>query len=215
MYVHFDLPCDRQTQRRLHQKFRHKIKEWKRLGVVDRAVLTFHYSHPPKPSDSLYLCLDIPAVEEKNKRKVELSREKLKQIPSLVMLYISEICRENRIKPRITDFKVETEQAKRSKEQRGEDYYDGAPLKDVLRFASVGTKIAFEVLNRLEINENIWKSDMELSRFIFLRLRDELGADYEWMDWALHFVCNPLLIPEGYIVSPRLKRAIETITIDP
>lgn len=55
---------------------------------------------------------------------------------------------------------------------------------------------------------------MELSRFIFLRLKDELGADYEWMDWALHFVCNPLLIPEGCIVSPRLKRAIETIIID-
>lgn len=91
---------------------------------------------------------------------MELSREKLKQIPSLVMLYISEICRENRIKPRITNFKVETEQAKRSKEQRGEDYYDGAPIKDVLRFASVGTKIAFEVLDHLEINEENWKSDV-------------------------------------------------------
>ena len=76
-------------------------------------------------------------------------------------------------------------------------------------------QIAFEVLDHLEINEEIWKSDMELSRFIFLRLRDELGADYEWMDWALHFVCNPLLIPEGYIVSPRLRRAIETIIVDP
>ena len=215
MYIHFDLPCDRQTQKRLHQKFRHKIKEWKRLSIVNRAVLTFHYSYPPKSSDSLYLCLDIPAVEEENRQKVELSREKLKQIPSLVMLYISEVCHENRIKPRITDFKVETEQAKRSKEQRGEDYYDGAPIKDVLRFASVGTKIAFEVLDHLETNEKIWKSDMELSRFIFLRLKDELGADYEWMDWALHFVCNPLLIPEAFIVSPRLRRAIETIIIDP
>ena len=215
MYIHFDLPCDRQTQKRLHQKFRHRINEWKRLGVVSRAVLTYHYSHPPKPSDSLYVCLDIPAVVKTTKQEVELSQEKLKQIPLLIMQYISEICHENRIKLRITDFKLETEQAKKSKEKRGEDYYDGAPIEDVLRFASVGTKIAFEVLDYLEANQRFWRSDMELSRFIFLRLKDELGADYEWMDWALHFVCNPLLIPEGFIVSPRLRQAIETIRIDP
>ena len=104
---------------------------------------------------------------------------------------------------------------KRSTEQRGEAYYDGAPIEEVLRFASVGTKIAFEVLDHLETDENIWRSDMELSRFIFLRLKDELGAEYEWMNWALHFVCNPLLIPEGFIVSPHLRRAIETILVDP
>jgi len=214
MYIHFDLPCDRQTQKRLHQAFRHKIKEWKKLGVINRAVLTYHYSYPVKPTDSLYVCLDISTVKETTTQKLELSQQKLEQIPSLIMQFINGICHDNQIKLRITNFNLEIEHAKMSKEKKGENYYDGAPVEEVLRFASVGTKIAFEVLDHLEENERFWKSDMELSRFILLRLKDELGADYEWMDWALHFVCNPLRIPENLIVYPRLRQAIETIKID-
>lgn len=210
MYIHFDLPCDKQMQKKLFKKFRPKIKEWKRLGVVKRAVLTFHFLDPPRP-DSLYLCLDIPAVKVENKQNLKLSPEQSKQIPSSIKLCISEICHANHIKPKITDFHVEIEQEKRSKERRGEKYYDGAPIEDVLQFASVGTQIAFEVHDHLEIDKEIWKTDEELLKFIFLRLKDELGVGYKWMDLALHFVCNPLLIKDASMYFPHLKRAIQII----
>jgi len=177
MYIHIDLPCERQTQKKLHKTFRHRIKEWEKSNIVNRAVLTYHFSYPPKPTDSLYLCLDIPNVERKTGLKAELSQYELKQFPPLVIKYVNEICHSYNIKPRFTDYRLEIEQAKRRKEKKGIPYYDEAPVEELLRFASLGTKIAFEVLDQLEESEGIWRSDMELSRSILSRLKEELGAD--------------------------------------
>jgi len=184
------------------------------LNIVSRAVLTYHYSYPPQPTDSLYLCLDIPAVERKTRLKTKLSQYELKQIPSFIINCIKEICHSNNIKPRFTDYRLEIEHAKRSKEKKGIPYYNGAPVKDMLHFASFGTKVAFEVLDQLEENEGIWRSDMELSRYILSRLKEEFGADYKWMIWALHFVCNPLRIPEDFIMYPHSNRALQIIRSD-
>jgi hypothetical protein len=210
MYIHFNLPCDEQTQIRLHKIFRHRIEEWKKQGVVTRAVLTYHFI-PFIPSNSLYVCLDIPAVDETTKSEIELSQEELKQIPITIMRSINEICHDSDIKPSIINYRLEIEQDKKKKEQRREVYYDGAPVKEIIHFASVGTKVAFEVLKRLEENKRIWKSDKELARFILLRLKDEVGADYKWLDWILHFVCNPLLIHENQILQPNGNLAIRSI----
>lgn len=201
MYVHFGLLCEGETQKKLQRLFRQRISEWTELGIVNRAVVTFHFSPTPKPSDSLYVCLDIPAAEN------------LERIPSLIMQYLDKVCHEGNIKLSITDYKSEIEQAKKSEEQKGASYYNDAPVEEILRFASVGTSIAFEVLEQLEEGSKgtSW-NDAELSRFILLRLTKEFGSGYEWMDWALHFVCNPLLIREYMIISPSQGcAAVETI----
>lgn len=214
MFIHFNLPCNMETQKRLHRTFRHKIREWKESGVVDRAVLTYHFG-VPDTTDSLFVCLDIPTVEEATKQKVEVSQKTKKQIPSLIMQYFNYICRENHIILRIINYKSDIEREKKKHEQNGIPYYNGSPVEEILRFASAGTKIAFKVLDQLEKDEKTWNRDIELSQFIFSRLRGELGADYKWMKKALHFVCNPLLIPEYSVTFPLGNRALEAIKIDP
>jgi len=214
MYIHINLPCERQTQIRLHTIFRRKIKEWEKSNLLERAVLTHHYSAPTQPTDSLYLCLDIPSVEKETELIMELSQYELNQIPSEIMDYVKEICHTNGIKPRFTDYRLEIEQAKRSREERGMLYYNGASVKDILHFASFGTKVALEVLDHLEENRGIWRSDMELAKYIFSRLTEEFGTAYKWMIWALHFVCNPLRIPESLIIQARLNHALQIITRD-
>jgi hypothetical protein len=162
-----------------------------KLSIAHRAVMTFHFNPQPLLSDSLYVCLDIPATDS------------LEQIPSQIMQYLDEVCHRYDVKLNISDYKSDIEQNKRSAEQQGLNYYDDAPVEEILRFASVGTSVAFEVLEQLEEgNRSTSWDDGEISKFIFKRLTKEFGSGYKWIDWALHFVCNPLLIPENIIVSP-------------
>ena len=214
MFIHFDLLCNAETQKRLYRIFRYKIGQWKASAVVDRAVVTYHFGDP-STTDSLYVCLDIPAVKESIDPEVELSQETVRQIPSLIMQCFDYICQENRIKVRIFKYKLSIERAKRNQKEKGTPYYNGATAEEILRFASTGTKIAFEVLDRMDEDEKAWNLDVELSGYISSRLRDELGADYKWWKWALHFVCNPLLIPEFFVMSPLGNRALNRIKTDP
>lgn len=200
MFIHFDLPCAGETQKKLHRVFRPKIREWKKAGLVDRAVLTYHYHTPPVPSDSLYVCLELPALGEAVASEVQVSQEIMKQIPLHMVEYFDRVCEENCVKYTVRNYWAEIERNKISSEQRGESYYDGAPVKEIVRFASIGTEIAMEVLDLLETGRASWCQDTELSDFIFMRLGHELGSNYRWMDLALHFVCNPLRIPEDLIV---------------
>lgn len=206
MFIHFDLPCDRGTQQKLHQEFRHKIQEWKEQGLIKRVVLTYHF-----PNGSLYVCLDIPDVKRSTEGKTNLCLEEVNQIPKSIMNSIDTACKENGVKLRIIDFEIEIEQAKKRSAKNGNIYYDGAPVGEILRFASFGTQIALEVLQVLETDKDRWYSDKELTDFIFSQLKEELGRDYEWTKWALHFVCNPLLIHEAAIVYPFSNRVLETL----
>ena len=52
---------------------------------------------------------------------------------------------------------------------------------------------------------------MNYQPILFSSLKDKLGSDYKWIDWALHFVCNPLLLRENAILFPLSNRAILTI----
>ena len=215
MYIRFDLGCNEETQKKIHPILRHKIKKWKELSLVNRAVLTYHFPYPYVQRESLYLCLDIPTVQEPIEAEVTVSRETQRQIPSVIMQWVNDLCQENPIELAIINWKFNMKKRKKSKEQRGLSYYNGAPVKEILRFASVGTEIAPEILEKLEENEKPWSQDTELSKFICSRLRNEFGADYRWMKWALHFVCNPLMIPEYYVTFPHGNRALKHIKSDP
>jgi hypothetical protein len=189
--------------------FRHKIAEWKEAGLVSRAVLTYHYNIPSVPSDSLYVCLDLAAVAGEA-AEAELSWETIGKIPSQISEYFDRVCQENHVGYKAIGYMAEMQRAKRSSEQRGKPYYDGAPVEEIVRFATLGTEIATEVLDLLETGRVSWRQDAELSDFIISRLRRELGSDYRWMDWALHFVCNPLRIREDAVSVPRIGNTVLT-----
>ena len=170
------------------------MKEWNESEKIIRAVMTYHFNNPPDP-DYLSLCLDLPSVQEPTEPVVEL-KQKMMNLPSLIMDYVNDICRQNQIKMKIYNYRLEIDAQKKEK---GETYYDGAPVDEILRFASSGTEIALDVLNLLEQNRNVWYQDLELAKFIELRLQNEFGLDYKWIQWAWHFTCNPLLMGEGYL----------------
>ena len=110
-----------------------------------------------------------------------------------------------------TGYMAEIQLAKRSSEQSGKPYYDDAPVEEIVRFATLGTEIATDILDLLETGRASWRQDADLSDFIISRLRRELGSDYGWMDWALHFVCNPLRIREGTVTGPRGNTVLNAI----
>lgn len=199
MFIHFYLVCSASTQMRLHYAFRQKVKGWKESRLVSGAVMTYHFNNPPDP-DYLSVCLDLPSIQEPIEPSVIVSQEKM-NLPSSMTVYVNDVCRQNRIELKIFNYRLEIEAAKKKKEEKKEPYYDGAPVDEILRFASIGTEIALEVLDRLEQNLNTWNRDLELAEFIESRLRDEFGSSYKWIDWAWHFVCNPLLVSEGYLTA--------------
>lgn len=192
MWIHFNLLCGRETQWRLHKIFRHEIGDWEKRGLVKGAVLTYHFED--KPTDSLYVCLDIPAVKTPRERRVLLSSETIEQISPEIMSSMKRICEQNQINFEVKDYEFVCERTK-----AGEKLYRNAPTEEVLRFASVGTKIALQILDVVETGERPWTSDKELARFILSRLKEELGKNYFWLPEGWHFVCNPLLLVDSYM----------------
>jgi hypothetical protein len=212
LFIHFNLLCNRDTQIRFHNRIRKKLKEWRGSGLVARAVLTYHFNNPPDP-DYLQLCLDIPTIEEPPESKTEVSRETLNLIPSAIIEYINKLSSENAVETKVFNYRLVIEAQKKYKEEKHEPYYNGASVEQILRFASVGTRIAVEVLDQLGEEENTWNHDMELSEFIKSRLESEFGHNYLWLDWAWHFVCNPLLLPEGYLTALAASRSNPALKI--
>ncbi|WXG43726.1 MAG: hypothetical protein WED04_06755 [Promethearchaeati archaeon SRVP18_Atabeyarchaeia-1] len=157
------------------------------MGIVKRSVLTYHLSKYPQ---KLYVSLDIPIVKEPVKEELHLSDETIGQIPLQVTQYLDIICNEYHITRDTIDYALLTEQDRRSREE----YYRGASLQKILEYESTGTKIATEVLLKLEKDEGAWRNDQELQEFIVSRLRGELGADYKWMTEAEHLAYNPLCV---------------------
>jgi len=199
LWVHFNLLCGGEVQQKLHNVFRRKIKDWEKRKLVTGEVLTYHFNTPSVPTDSLYVCLDIPAVKTPCEHSVQLSNETIEQIPSEIMGSIRQICVENQIKFQIRDYELAIRGQKARKESQGISYYRGASVEEILRFASVGTKIALQILDVVETGERSWASDKELARFILSRLEEELGKNYFWLPEGWHFVCNPLLLDDSYM----------------
>jgi hypothetical protein len=193
LWIRFNLPCDGNTQRKLHRIFRHEVKDWEKINLVKGAVLTYHFKTPSVAGDSLYVCLDIPKVAIPNKREVDLSKEVIGQIPSDIISKINQVCRENQIELGILDYEFDiiTDKSWR--------YYRNAPTEEIIRFASIGTKIACELLDKIDNQEIILGNHKELADIILSRLRGELGENYFWMREAFHFVCNPMLFDDSYL----------------
>lgn len=187
--------CGREVQQRLHIIFRHKVRDWEKRELVKGIVLTYHFSGVP--TDSLYVCLNIPSVKEPRKRSIQLPREAIEQIPSEIMSDMEQICLQNHIKLEIKDYELAIGRAKVRKESQGVLYYRGASVEEILRFASVGTKIAFQILDLVETRERHWTLDKELACFILSRLKEELGENCSWLPEGWHFVCNPLLLHDS------------------
>ena len=193
MFILFKIFCDKETQRRLHKILRRKAREWQNSDLVQRSVLTYHYRNAPY---CLYACLDIAKVDENAAGWRE-------QIPSPIKHLFDNISSEIVISSIqyvyvILNYRLDLEERKAS------DLYE-APVQEILSFASAGTKIALEVLERLEKDKNAWKDDVELSNFIYSRIEDELGESYKWTRYALHFVCNPLYVRDEYLSQDSVK----------
>ena len=193
LWVHFNLLCDGDAQRRLHKIFRHKVRDWEKQGAVKGTVLTYHFHTPSVPTDSLYVCLDIPAVELPHKRSVELSNETIEQIPWEIMSSIERVCDEKQVRLKIRDYEFGMIQNKSWR------LYRNAPVEEILRFASIGTKIALQILDLMESDERPWTSHGEFANFILSQLKKDLGESYFWLREAFHFVCNPALLNEAYL----------------
>lgn len=197
MWVHFNLLCGREVQHRLHNAFRQKIANWEKGRLVNGAVLTFHYKN--HSSDSLYVCLNLPRVKKPIERETRLPRKAIEQIPLEIMRTLKQICSENDVELVIKDYEFALRKQKAKSESEGKPYYRGAPVEEILRFASVGTKIALKILDAVEAGEESWAFDKELAVSIVSQLQDELGKGYFWLPEACHFVCNPLLLSEPYL----------------
>jgi hypothetical protein len=190
MFIFMYLPYDIRLQKGLHRNFRKKIQEWQKLGLVSRAVLkcTTDYPNP----DYLQVCLDIPSMGESTEPAVILPEQTKEQIPHVITKYFEDVCQRYNIKGDLRDFRAVVEQAKKKTEQRGGVYYGGANVDDVLNFSSLGSQIAFEILDRLEENPSAYTSDATLGDFIYRRLGNEMKGKEEWIDEAFHFVCVSL-----------------------
>jgi len=186
MYIHFDLPCDSGNLLRSHFIFRQKITEWKRSKIVLRAVMTVR-------TDLLYICLDIPTIERREISNCELSDETKKQIPMQIINAIGEAYDLKHI--RFKDYELEV---RRGRETQGNSYYEGAAIEEILRFASEGTRIAFDMLEAVDRSEEPWTSDKDLAVNILSRVRDLFGPGYTWTRYAFHFVCYALGLPTAF-----------------
>lgn len=188
MWIHFDLICDVWTQKRLYRAFRPKIEEWERAKIIRGAVLTYH----PDCRPSLYVCLDIPEVKEPEYHNYELPDEARGQIPTEIMNSIEDICNQELIQYKITDYEFEIQRGYENAREHGCSYYEGAPVNEILRFGSTGTKIALNIIEDIERDRHRWDSDKELADYILYALKGELGQEYHWLGPGLHFVCNSL-----------------------
>lgn len=206
MWVRFDVICGRDTQIRLFSLLKPLVQEWEKKGIVSDAILTYHFHVPRNPSDSLYVCLDIPSLKPLKKRSSALSEEIKQKIHSEIKRAIERLCAENQAELKLYDYEYSIAQAVEKAKVSGTEYYRGAPKEEILRFASTGTRIAFEIIDSSVAGYRThlsWLTTKEKARelwnFIIQRLNEELGEKYPWLAEAVHFVCNPLLINEGLL----------------
>jgi hypothetical protein len=189
------LPCELETQKRLLKIFRHEIKDWEKRSLVKGEVLAYHFNDPSGVRDSLWVSLDIPAVKIPDKRSVQLPNEAISQIPSEIMNKVTQLCVENQIKLDILDYEFKLIKDK----ERAPNLYRGASVEEIIHFASVGTKVALELLDMAENREITLDNYKETANLILSRLKKELGDNYFWLPEAFHFVCNPMLLNDSYL----------------
>ena len=187
--------------------FRQDIKEWESKNLVKGAVLTYHFGDPTRDPETLYLCLDVTTVQTPHERNLQLSGETISQIPPEIMNRIIQVCSQNRVKLGIIDYEFDVASTRERAIKTGQAYYRNAPTEEILRFASVGTRVAINLLDEIEsqnltVDDIAEKTDLtKLANSILSRLKKELGDSYFWLPEAFHFTCNPMLAFEEYLWS--------------
>lgn len=190
MWVHFNFLCNAETQIKLHKTFRSKISEWRISRLIDDAVLTYHFHNPRAPTDSLYVCLNMPSVKLPQNRSKFVSEETVKQIPKEIKDMMRIRASENLINPfmdrlEIIDYEFELI-CNNSPLQ-----YGYAPIEEIIRFASKGTEIALEILDDFKTKNRTWRNDKEIAETIVKLINERLTTQRE-RSYGLHFVCNPM-----------------------
>lgn len=191
LWIRFSFYRDVEIQIKLHKSFRSKVREWKKSGLIDGAIMTYHFEVPNNP-DNLYVCLDIPSVDLPTYRTLSLSQETLDMIPKEIMTEIRRAELANLTKPTqdrlsILDYEFNLQNSNCSSE------YRGASIPEILRFASEGTDIALEVLNDIKTRNGTWKNDWEIANTIQQRVKEQLTTKREHY-FGFHFVCNPVFL---------------------
>jgi len=169
--------------------------------LVKGAILTYHFNDPFNP-DMLYVCLDMPAVKTPHERSMQLPEETVSQVPSEIINKITQLCKENQIELGvIIDYELDVASTRESYIKAGEvwNYYRNAPTEEIIRFASIGTKIALNLLDMIENREITLTNPEKLAGDILSRLKEELGDKYFWLREAFHFVCNPMDFDNSYL----------------
>ena len=198
MWIHFNFLCDIHTQIKLHKAFRSKVSEWKG-SLVNGSVLTYHFQLPRTPSDSLYVCLNIPSMSPPTKRNLLFSEEQITRLPREIRDTMAELSSQYFIEPRLDRLEIRDYEFNIDKPETLSSY--NATVEEILNFASEGTEIALELLNDDRTKKQAWRNDKELANTISRLVNERLTTKIE-RHWGIHFVCNSMcLIPriEGYL----------------
>jgi len=88
--------------------------------------------------------------------------------------------------------------------------YHGAPVEEILNFASIGTDIALEILKNPKTRDETWKADRQITDSINKVIQKRLISDRERY-WGLHFACNSTFLGQAIelIIRQILSRQID------
>jgi hypothetical protein len=180
---------------------RPKILLWSKDMKIDGVVMTYHSGLLPRtPTDSLYVCLNIPIVNTPTFRSKIISESTIKQIPEEIKTTMQVLFLEN--------LNLETDSLELIDYEFELLHITNAPtkynasLEEILNFASKGTEIALELLNDDRTKNKIWSTDKNLSETILRLINQRLTTQIEKKQ-GLHFVCNSMALfgCEEYVQS--------------
>lgn len=190
MWIHFNFVCSQRTQLRLHKLLRSKIYDWKSSEAIRGLVLTYRIHPHRAPTDSLYLCLNIPSIRLPETRNTVVSEETKSQVPEEIMRTVERLSSENLTNPsldklEILDYEMELLL------NNAPLQYQNAPVPEIINFASEGTEIALQILEDSRTRNRTWKDDKEIIEAIRQLVNERLSSQRE-RELGFHFAFNPL-----------------------
>jgi len=209
-WIHFNFFVGLDAQIALHKMFRSKISYWKNQNLAKNSVLTYHFRYPNRGvNDSLYLCLELPSVHLPPMRSNLVSEKVLKQIPLDIRNSIRQAKLEYLTNPMMDKLEVidyEFDMICKS----ASNQYNGAPIEEILNFASKGTEVALEILGSSKTFNETWETDSEIANSLNEMIQQRLTSDRE-QNMGLHFSCNSAFIVRSIEIILRriLNREID------
>ena len=173
--------------------FRSRISKWQG-SLIDGCVLTYHFESIRTPSDSLYVCLNIPSISPPTKRSILLSEAQKTQLPVKIRDTITELSSLYLVNPPLDKLQIRDYEFDIRNPITLSNYR--ASVEEILNFASRGTEIALELLNDDRTKRQTWRNDKELAKVIDQLVNKRLTTENE-RHWGLHFVCNSMFLIAG------------------